>query len=59
MNNNFKIMVLIRLGTKPESTAPETDALITQPPGPVKKKDPLKDTKRTIWVIDKTNIYCI
>ena len=31
MNTNFKIIGLTRLGIKPESTAPEADALTTRP----------------------------
>ena len=31
MNTNSKVIGLTRLGIKPESTAPEVDALITQP----------------------------
>ena len=31
MNTNFKVIGLTRLGIKPESTAPEAEALITRP----------------------------
>ena len=31
MNTNFKDIGLTRLGIKPESTAPEADALTTRP----------------------------
>ena len=31
MNTNFKIIGLTQLEIKPESTAPETDAITTQP----------------------------
>ena len=31
MNTNFKVIGLTRLGIKPESTAPEADALTTWP----------------------------
>ena len=31
MNTNFKVISLTRLGMKPESTAPDTDALTTWP----------------------------
>ena len=31
MNTNFKVIGLTQLGIKPESTAPEADALTTQP----------------------------
>ena len=31
MNTNFKVIGLTRLGTKPESTALEADALTTRP----------------------------
>ena len=31
MNTNFKVIGLTRLGIKPESTAPEADALTTRP----------------------------
>ena len=31
MNTNFKAIGLTRLGIKPESTAPEAEALITRP----------------------------
>ena len=31
MNTNFKVIGLTRLGIKPESSAPEADALTTRP----------------------------
>ena len=31
MNTNFEVIGLTRLGIKPESTAPEADALTTRP----------------------------
>ena len=37
MNINFKVIGLTRLGVKPESIAPEADALSTQPSGLFKR----------------------
>ena len=48
MNTNFKVTGLTRLGMKPESTAPEADALTTRPSEPFKRLKKTKKNKATI-----------